>query len=256
MVRVTYQHRRRAPTMTWRRWTVGFVPYPSSGSSAAFSQGITGQVLAMRLALPHIPNDGAWSRALSLEACVYPAGNQARTREPATVSACTPVRKRPRIDLNTAWPSSLPAAGCASPGERMRTAAAWPTCQLLAQSAVLQVHSVNMLLAPAAGVVMEEEGGEDEAWCQERGLLDQGTCSEVAKHCNERKLAAKAVQASALTCIYLRVKFSTPPALYRASAKSESCPSLSRLCVCECAPVFPSAWQIEVVFLPGSPPHP
>ena len=41
-----------------------------------------------------------------------------------------------------------------------------------------------------------EGGGEGEAWCAERGLLDRDTCSDVAKHCNERKLAAKAVQAS------------------------------------------------------------
>ena len=41
----------------------------------------------------------------------------------------------------------------------------------------------------------EEEPDED--WCAQRGLLDPDTCSEVAKHCNETKMAAKTVQVGA-----------------------------------------------------------
>ena len=43
----------------------------------------------------------------------------------------------------------------------------------------------------------EEDEGPGEAWCAQRGLLDRGTCADVAKHCNDRKIAAKSVQARA-----------------------------------------------------------
>ena len=45
------------------------------------------------------------------------------------------------------------------------------------------------------GVAAEEPGDE---WCAERGLLDPATCSDVAKHCNETKQAAKVVQVGCL----------------------------------------------------------
>ncbi len=41
------------------------------------------------------------------------------------------------------------------------------------------------------GVAAEEPGDE---WCTQRGLLDPATCSDVAKHCNDTKQAAKVVQ--------------------------------------------------------------
>lgn len=43
----------------------------------------------------------------------------------------------------------------------------------------------------------EREEEPDEDWCAQRGLLDPDTCSEVAKHCNETKMAAKTVQVGA-----------------------------------------------------------
>ena len=39
-----------------------------------------------------------------------------------------------------------------------------------------------------------EEPGD--AWCAQRGLLEPQTCSDVAKHCNDTKQAAKVVQVS------------------------------------------------------------
>ena len=47
----------------------------------------------------------------------------------------------------------------------------------------------------------EEEPDED--WCAQRGLLDPDTCSEVAKHCNETKMAAKTVQVGASDASFL-----------------------------------------------------
>ena len=38
------------------------------------------------------------------------------------------------------------------------------------------------------------EAGDE--WCTQRGLLDPETCSDVAKHCNDTKQAAKIVQVS------------------------------------------------------------
>ena len=38
------------------------------------------------------------------------------------------------------------------------------------------------------------EAGDE--WCTQRGLLDPETCSDVAKHCNDTKQAAKVVQVS------------------------------------------------------------
>ena len=37
-------------------------------------------------------------------------------------------------------------------------------------------------------------GAPDEEWCTLHGLLDAHTCSDVAKHCNDTKQAAKVVQ--------------------------------------------------------------
>ena len=41
------------------------------------------------------------------------------------------------------------------------------------------------------GIADGEPGDE---WCSQRGLLDPATCSDVTKHCNETKQAAKVVQ--------------------------------------------------------------
>ena len=46
--------------------------------------------------------------------------------------------------------------------------------------------------------IAAEKPGDD--WCSQRGLLDPATCSDVAKHCNETKQAAKVVQVGFLPC--------------------------------------------------------
>ena len=49
----------------------------------------------------------------------------------------------------------------------------------------------------SAAAAPDEALGDDEPneeWCKLHGLLDAQTCSDVAKHCNDTKQAAKAVQ--------------------------------------------------------------
>jgi hypothetical protein len=71
---------------------------------------------------------------------------------------------------------------------------------------------ISWKISPGAGggddralheVTCKEE--PDEEWCAQRGLLDPGTCSEVAKHCNETKMAAKTVQVGACKLFLLSV---------------------------------------------------
>ena len=54
------------------------------------------------------------------------------------------------------------------------------------------------------GVAAEEPGDE---WCSQRGLLDPATCSDVAKHCNETKQAAKVVQVGFLPLSHTLLEF-------------------------------------------------
>ncbi len=49
----------------------------------------------------------------------------------------------------------------------------------------------------------ETAGQPDDAWCAQHGLPDPETCSDVAKHCNETKQAAKVVQVGPMTEFYL-----------------------------------------------------
>lgn len=51
----------------------------------------------------------------------------------------------------------------------------------------------------------------DEEWCAQHGLLDPDTCSDVAKHCNDTKQAAKTVQEGLLAAVVvLRITHPAP----------------------------------------------
>ena len=66
----------------------------------------------------------------------------------------------------------------------------------------------DMEAAREHNTVLEAEtaGQPDDEWCAQHGLLDPETCSDVAKHCNETKQAAKVVQVGPLIKCFLHRK--------------------------------------------------
>jgi len=84
---------------------------------------------------------------------------------------------------------------------------AWPQSHTVYMS-ILGIAPEDVDAAREHNTVLEAEtaGHPDVEWCAQHGLPDPVTCSDVAKHCNETKQAAKVVQVGPSTMFFLHRK--------------------------------------------------
>lgn len=84
---------------------------------------------------------------------------------------------------------------------------AWPQSHTLYMS-ISGIAPEDVDAAREHNTVLEAEtaGHPDDAWCAQHGLPDPEICSDVAKHCNETKQAAKVVQVGPMTEFFLHRK--------------------------------------------------